>query len=713
MAVIKNLLVRAGADFSALRKEMEKAQKNVNAFKKNINRSMAMVGSTLAGMGVGLGLGAAIQEAMNFETHMQQVNSLMGSSADEFNNWAKTTGKAMGYSRQEAVKYGATFGNLFTIFTTSAEENANATMKFMEAQAVIASKTRRTMDDVGERLRSGMLGNTEAIEDLGVNVQVNAIKMTQAFQQMADGKSWEQLNEKQKQTIRYHAILEQATKKYGTELADNTGTRLMTFTAALNNVKLALGQAFLPILNVVLPSLTAFANGLAKVLGYVSQFMRALFPKGDIKQGTRLYNYEAAAISATGDAAEEAAKKKKKAAKANRGVAGFDEINQLSEAAGASADDVGGGGGGVTTPGPIVDETQNDGALSKISKKIKDFADKFKATLAPIGNFFKLVWNEISTYFGSKVKQLIEFWNQYGAQFMQALRNIWKFLKPIVSWIVEFIWDAIKGLIDGVIRVFEGLIKFIAGAFTGDWKTAFSGIKDIIFGAFQAIWNFLSLTFFKSIGTGIVNLIKNFGKGFTEIITKVKTPFNKIGSWFKGVGDDVWSSFTSPFKKASEWFQTNVVAKITSSLTSIKNGFKDGIGSGLKAVLNQFIGLFNGAIGKFNSFKSQIPVVGDKIPNIPKIPALAKGGITNGPTLALIGDNPGGQEVVSPLDKLEDLIAGAVGNAVMLANQYGNRSNSSGDILLNIDGRTFARIVKPFLENENQRIGNNIKLNPI
>jgi hypothetical protein len=38
-----------------------------------------------------------------------------------------------------------------------------------------------------------------------------------------------------------------------------------------------------------------------------------------------------------------------------------------------------------------------------------------------------------------------------------------------------------------------------------------------------------------------------------------------------------------------------------------------------------------------------------------EVPALAEGGITTGPTLALIGDNPGGREAVIPLDRMGDM----------------------------------------------------------
>ncbi len=47
------------------------------------------------------------------------------------------------------------------------------------------------------------------------------------------------------------------------------------------------------------------------------------------------------------------------------------------------------------------------------------------------------------------------------------------------------------------------------------------------------------------------------------------------------------------------------------------------------------------------------------------IPALAEGGITNGPMLAMIGDNRSGKEAVIPLEKLPSLMSKMGGNKEM------------------------------------------------
>ena len=55
---------------------------------------------------------------------------------------------------------------------TKKQENAEQTQELLQASSVIASATGRSMEDVMDRIRSGLLGITQAIDDLGVNANV-------------------------------------------------------------------------------------------------------------------------------------------------------------------------------------------------------------------------------------------------------------------------------------------------------------------------------------------------------------------------------------------------------------------------------------------------------------------------------------------------------------------------------------------------------------
>ena len=160
------------------------------------------------------------------------------------------------------------------------------------------------------------------------------IESTNAFKKFAGDKSWVSIRFSQlQQQIRLAAILEQTYDRYGDTLADTTQTRQAQFLASLSNIKLSLGQAFLPIYNAVLPMLTTLANALGKVTNIIAQFTTALF--GNAKQATT----QASAISNQvtgmqdlGKATSNAGKSAKKAGKQAKGaLAGFDEISNLSK----------------------------------------------------------------------------------------------------------------------------------------------------------------------------------------------------------------------------------------------------------------------------------------------------------------------------------------------------------------------------------------------
>lgn len=232
---------------------LNKAQKSLSNFQRNVSSIMGKVAGIFAAIKIGELIKDSVEDAMSVESSIENINRTMQGSAKAFGDWVKSQSQAYGMSIQEGYKYGSTYSNLISSFQSNTKEIANSTQELMKATSIIASKTGRTFEDTAERIRSGMLGSTEAIEDLGVYTQVSMLQSTEAFKQLANGKSWQQLNFQTQQQIRLAAILEQTYARYGNTLADTTQTRHNQFIASLKNVQLTLGQAFLPIYNAILP----------------------------------------------------------------------------------------------------------------------------------------------------------------------------------------------------------------------------------------------------------------------------------------------------------------------------------------------------------------------------------------------------------------------------------------------------------------------------
>ncbi|WNF31634.1 hypothetical protein RI196_09955 [Aeribacillus composti] len=423
----QNLIIRGGADFSGIKKEMVKTQEQLKNFQTSVSNTVQKVGAVLGAISFGVLARDSINMAKDVEASLGQIQRLMGSSADEFLNWANTQAKAFNMSKAEAYKYGSIFSNLISTFAQDTAQTAQYTQKLLEAAAVVASGTGRTMEDTLDRIRSGLLGNTEAIEDLGINVNIAMIESTRAFQQFANGRSWDQLDFQTQQLIRYFAILEQASTKFGDTVANNTATRLAQFNATLSNIKLNIGNALLPVLNAVLPALSAFAAKVEAITAKIALFFQALFGKGAVKQAkvqSQAVKQQSSTVSSLGGAfggaskaAEKVAKATGKAAKATEKLAkarkkaytqlaGFDEINNIKTSTAAdsggsgsggsgSAGGGGGGGGATTVSAPVLDTSGFDNSVGKIPKRIQEMANKVRAIFSNLKNFIKKNKDEI------------------------------------------------------------------------------------------------------------------------------------------------------------------------------------------------------------------------------------------------------------------------------------------------------------------------------
>jgi hypothetical protein len=609
--------------------------------------------------------------------------------------------------------------------------------------------------------------------------------------------AWAKLNQQQQQTIMLTYMNQKVISTFGGKVMDDVATRMNQFTASLSDVKTNLEQAFQPILYAVLPILTTFVNYLNTALQYVTAFFQALFGyAGFVMPVTNALEGQTSAVNGLAGAYNNLSKAQGSHAKAHKAtggvsmpkvgsgnhalkgngagtvgggkklgsgfVASFDQVHTIPEksassggsgGSGAGASGVGGAGGAGAMPdiGGGMEQGANKGnsALAGLSQNVKGFVDKVKNFLAPIESFFKEIWGTVSSYFKGVVDQLGKWWSQWGGQITQALVNAWNFMKPIIEFLAKFIWDSIKGAIDGIIKFCEGLIEFLSSVFTGNWKGIFQGLWDMIIGGLQAVWNIFNIIFladgislikdfatnalkaifdfFVNSGKNAYDFVQNLGTWFVQAFNWIRNVLNDLKLFFFQVWDGVlhagvdmwngmidgarsaWGWIKNIFSEAVGWFGNSIVTPIINAFNNIVNGFSTGgVTGGLKAVWNVIADYINNAIGGINGILGSLPGglnIGFRAPHM-----FAKGGIVTGATNAIVGE--AGTEVIQPLSALQSMVASTVAQtiATVMSMQKGQGNPSGGDVVLQIDGRQFARIIKPFSDMENKRIGTNVRL---
>lgn len=160
---------------------------------------------------------------------------------------------------------------------------------------------------------------------------------------------------------------------------------------------------------------------------------------------------------------------------------------------------------------------------SYIKKVFKDMglsSKDVKEQLEPIGEKFqsiakhaKKLWKISKLYlkkYGDMVK--LVFGTYFGVAIGQAVGIIKAFFKSIT------------GFVKGIMSIFDGLLKFITGVFTGNWSKAWDGVKDIFGGAFEAL---------KSLCKMPLNAVIGMINGAISGINKLGL---KIPDWVPGLG---------------------------------------------------------------------------------------------------------------------------------------------------------------------------------
>ena len=328
---------------------------------------------------------------------------------------------------------------------------------------------------------------------------------------------------------------------------------------------------------------------------------------------------------------------------------------------------------------------------------------------------------------------------------VEFAKAAWQGLCDFISGICQVIGDFFSGLWTKLQEIFEPIGQWFSEKFQQAWDAIvniFSGIGEWFSGVFQGAWDAI-VNIFTPIGSwfgqrwaDVTSALANIGAWFTDMFQKAWTGltniFSKLGSWF----GERWNDVTSALSSVSNWFGE----MFTSAYNAVKNAFSsiggffsgvwstvqsifvnagqkvgsavggafrsavNGVLGTIENVVNGFIGMINGVIGMIN----KIPGVSLGGIGYVSLPRLARGGIVDSPTIAMIGE--AGKEAVVPLENtgfiqtLGRVVSGAVVNAMAGVNPQGGFSGD-GDIVIQIAGHEFGRVAIQEINREQERAG--------
>lgn len=495
-------------------------------------------------------LGSDLAEVQNV---VDVTFSHMSASVDD---WAKSAQKSYGLSETMAKKYVGTFGSMAEAFGFTEQQAFNMSTALTALTGDVASFYNITQDEAYTKLKSVFSGETETLKDLGIVMTQNALDNYA----MANGwsKTTSEMTEAEKVTLRYNFVLDQLNNATGdfTRTQNSWANQTRILQLQFDSIKATIGQglinAFTPLLNCINQFISRlsvaaqkFKDFTAQVFGYSTATSNATISAvSDMSDLASQADSSTSEIEKTSEAAEDLQKN----------LAGFDELNVMSDTSDNSSDT------STQAPSSEIKSMQNaleqamlesDRHTRKTIDNIVNSLDKVKTACVTIKNSWAKVWNNGT---GEKV-----------------LGNINALINTFVSTVGDIAeaftnaWDK-AGLGDSVVQ-----------SFIDKWNSLVE-LLDTVGDTFRHVWNDGKG---EKIWSNILEIIRNCNNYTETLRTKIKDAWEKNDTGRKiwesilGIVEDITGLLDEMSADRLEWLEDLDINPVAQAVERLTEGFRN------------------------------------------------------------------------------------------------------------------------------------------
>jgi hypothetical protein len=620
-------MVRAGADFSGLYKEIKNSQKQMANFQKGISKNMSSFKNAISGAlkiaaatFAMLGAGKVMKDALAVADYQAQqetklatvMKQRMNATQGVIDSIKKLTAEqqSLGVIGDEAQLAGAQQLSTF-LRTSDALKTLIPAMNNLAAQQKGVNATGEDLQSIANMMGKAMDGNATALRRVGISFSA------------AEEKILKYGNEQQRAAV-LAKIIENNVGKMNIALASTPAGRMQQLRNSFGDLKETIGQAIMPLRNAFVPILTSaiqrltvLAQAAQRTFAHIGALISSIFgsKQQQMQTDTKPLQAQSKALQGIADGYEDAGEAAKKASK---GVQGFDEVHTIED-----SDSSGTGAAGASAAVPALGEIQafapeiDASGVEQFGQKVEETAAKIKDALQPAAQAFEMLKKPVKElvdnigqglkWFYDKILQPFASWTiselmpaffRLLAKAIELLNQAISILKPYGQWLWDKFLAPIASWTGGVIVEVLNRIADALGR-VSDWIKNNQGFVEnmiIVLGSFAAAWGLVTLALAAwNVVVGIWNILgavstavtTAFGVAVNFLMSPITLVILAIGAliaviillikhWdeVKAFALAVWGAIKAGWQAAAEWFNTNVVQPIATFFTSLWEGIK-------------------------------------------------------------------------------------------------------------------------------------------
>lgn len=492
----------------------------VNQLTGASNKAAKQATTIFSGLGKKIAAGLSIAAVTKFTKDCIEV----GSNVTEVQNvvdtafkdlswqadqWASNAMTNFGLSELSAKKYMGVFGQMSNAMGITGQAALDMAENVTGLTGDVASFYNLSTDESYTKLKSIWTGETETLKDLGVimtQTNLDQYALNNGF-----GKTTAKMTEQEKVMLRYQYVTSALSNATGdfVKTQDSWANQTRILSLRFEQLKASLGKGFIALFTPILRGFNSLLAGLQKVADGFANFVQ-LLTGADISSSMGSISADIAGIgddaggaadnvSGIGDAAKKTAKDIEKS------LAGFDQINKLTE----PTDDSSSSGSGTDSTSGIgsVDLVPDvSGSTANVSSAISDMADKVKKALEPLK---AISFDNLVSSLDNLKRAVQPLTEKLFSGLEWAYYNV---LVPLASWYIE---DLIPTYINTLADAFELL----------------NMVLDVFNPVFESAWD----NFFKPIAewTGgiVVDVINSIGDAFLLVAGYLKEHETDVKDW--------------------------------------------------------------------------------------------------------------------------------------------------------------------------------------
>lgn len=517
--------------------------KGVNSLSNGVKSLTGAFMKLGSAVGLAMGIGALVQfgkEAINLASDLEEVQNVVdvafGSMSYKIEQFSKTAIENFGISELTAKRTASTYMAMAKGMGIADDVASDMAITMTGLTADLASFYNISQERADTILKSVYTGETETLKQLGI--VMTEVNLEQFALSQGITKSLSAMTQQEKTMLRYQFVLQQTALAQGdfARTSDSWANQTRILSERWKQFQSVLGEAFIAIGTLVLPTVNTIITALTK-LAEIARNVAQLIYKAFTGKELKTTQAQASAVADVGINSADASKgvedlgnaTEKAGKKAKKFLAGFDELNTITQDIAENSSDASGGlsdfGGGLTfeeTSAGGMDTTDLENSLSRIEEKLNSIwnSEPVQAFMGAVQTSFDFLSNYISTMWDNVRNNTMMTWQNIqgdlqlvGQNLTTLWTNVWTDFSNAVNTWGQPIIDGISGLFNSIwTTAIDPAVQYITGA----WSD-FTGIL-------LELWNEHGQPLLDNIGEFVDKVIGLFQSIYDNVLEPIITP---------------------------------------------------------------------------------------------------------------------------------------------------------------------------------------------